>query len=377
MNQKRSIFFPIYLSMGVLGLSLGLTLPLLSLSMTAVGATASIVGTSTMLQAVASLIASLASPAVIFRVGNKRLLVWSLLLCAITMGFYAMASDITSFFIYRILNGFSLGFIFVATESTLIAESDTHTRARVMGIYLMFLSAGAAAGPLVGFPLFALKGYLPYIASAGASIVAFGFVARFVPSVRVPPRPSGGSFPIVRIAVPLGSALLFGFMLEGIMALIALYLKGIGLSAFQMGAVVTSFDLGGILLLYPLTKVADVTGKMRFIAMATFGCGILFALTPVFPYFVVLLLLTFVGGGTVNAIYPVGMAVVGDELSESHYPRAAALLSAAFYIGGIFGPLVLSRSMDRFGYDFLFYTAAAVTFLYAGVPLYQVIRGRR
>jgi MFS family permease len=116
---------------------------------------------------------------------------------------------------------------------------------------------------------------------------------------------------------------------------------------------------------------------MRFIATATFGCGLLFAVTPFFPYFTVLLLLTFIGGGTVNAIYPVGMAVVGDELSESLYPRAAALLSAAFYIGGIFGPLVLSRSMDRFGYDFLFYTAAAATFLYALLPLSQVIRGRR
>jgi MFS family permease len=377
MHEKGSIFFPIYLSMGVLGLSLGLTLPLLALSMKEAGATASVVGTSTMLQSTAAFIASLVSPTLMFAVGNKRVLAGSLLLCGVTMGLYALAADIPSFFVYRALNGFAMGAIFVATEATLIAESDPSTRARTMGIYMMSLSAGAALGPVVGFPLFEWKAALPYLAGAGVCLASCAVVVSFVPAIKIPKRPSGRTFPMIRIAVPLGSALVYGFILEGIFALVALYLKKIGLSPFEMGTVVASFDLGGIILLYPLTRLADAAGKMRFIAAAALVCTLFFLVVPSFPIFLVLAVLTFVGGGIINAIYPVGLAIVGDELTEPFYPRAAALLGAAFYMGGIGGPVVLSRAMDLFGYDFLFYAAAASTLLFSLLPLSQAIRGRR
>jgi MFS family permease len=363
--------------MGVLGLSLGLTLPLLSLSMEAAGASASVVGTSTLLQAVASFLASVISPVAIFAVGNKRLLAWSLLLCGITIGLYATATDIPSFFIFRVFNGLSLGFIFVATEATLIAESPPEKRSRIMGIYMMSLSAGAAVGPMIGFPLFGIGAHLPYILAALICLISWGAVLFLVPVISIPERPAGLAFPLMRIIVPLGSSFLFGFVLEGILSLVALYLKGVGLAPIEMGAVVTSFDLGGIVLLYPLSRAADVIGKIRFVALASILCGVFFFVVPSFPVFVALVLLTFAGGGAVNAIYPVGMAIVADELTESHYPRAASLLSAAFYGGGILGPFCLSQAMDRFGYDFLFYAAGAMTLLFAMLPLSQALRGRR
>ncbi len=375
--KERSVFFPIYLSMGVLGLSLGLTLPLLSLSMEAAGASASVVGTSTLLQALASFLASVASPAAIFAVGNKRLLAGSLLLCGITIGLYATAADIPSFFIFRALNGIALGFIFVATEATLIAQSPREKRSRVMGIYMISLSVGAATGPMVGFPLFAIAEHLPYILAALVSLFSLGAVLFLVPTIPIPERPAGIAFPMILILVPLGASFLFGFVLEGTLSLIALYLKSVGLRSFQMGIVVTSFDLGGILLLYPLVKFADSFGKMRFIVLASLVCGVFFFVVPSFPSFIMLALLTFVSGGAVNSIYPVGMAIVGDELTEPHYPRAASLLSAAFYAGGMLGPFCLSQAMDGLGYDYLFYGAGAMILLFTVLPVSQVFAGRR
>ncbi len=298
--------------MGVLGLSLGLTLPLLSLSMKAVGASASVVGTSTLLQSMAAFIASMASPVLIFALGNKRVLAGSLLLCGVTIGLYATAADIPSFFVFRILNGFALGFIFVATEATLIAESPPEKRSRIMGIYMISLSAGAAAGPMIGFPLFEMGQHLPYILAAAICAVSLGAVLLLIPAISIPKRPTGAAFPMSLILIPLGASFLFGFVLEGILSLIALYLKAIGLRSFQMGMVVTAFDLGGIALLYPLTKLADRFGKMRFIVAASLACGVFFFVVPSFPFFIMLALLTFISGGAVNSIYPVGMAIVGD-----------------------------------------------------------------
>jgi len=365
-----------YLAMGVLGLSLGLTLPLLSLSMKAVGATASVVGTSTMLQALAALIGSMVCPVLIYIVGNKRVLAGSLLLSGIAMGLYAIAGDIPSFFVIRVFNGLAQGFIFVATESTLIAESPPEKRSRIMGIYVMSLSGGAALGPALGFPLFGWRPEAPYLMGAAVCLASYGLVTGFVPKIRIPKRPSGEAFPITRIAVPLTLSFLYGFVIEGMLSLIALYLKDVGLSPVEMGIVVTGFDLGGIALLYPLTKFADAFGKMRFIVGASLACGAFFCVVPSFPVFFMLALLTFIGGGVVNARYPVGMAFVGAELTEPHYPRAAALLSAAFYVGGMGGPFILSRAMDRLGYDYLFYVAGAIILLFTALPLYQLFSER-
>jgi len=376
-SRHGSIFFPMYLSMGVLGLSLGLTLPLLSLSMKAVGASASVVGTSTMLQSMAAFIASMASPALIFALGNKRVLAGSLLLCGVTIGLYTTASDVPSFYILRTFNGLALGLIFVATESTLIAESPPEKRSRIMGIYMMSVAAGSAAGPMIGFPLYEVGPHLPYIAAAVICAVSLAAVLFLVPAVSVPKRPEGVPFPIVRIIVPLGSSFLYGFILEGILSLIALYLKEVGLRSFEMGIIVTGFDLGGMVLLYPLMKLADGFGKMRFMAVASLVCGVFFFVVPSFPVFAMLVLLTFIGGGVVNTLYPVGMAIVGDELSEPHYPRAMALLGAAFYGGGMLGPLCLSQAMDRLGYDYLFYVAGAMVLLFTALPLYHLLKRRR
>jgi MFS family permease len=181
----------------------------------------------------------------------------------------------------------------------------------------------------------------------------------------------------VRIIVPLGSSFLYGFILEGILSLIALYLKEVGLRSFEMGIIITGFDLGGIVLLYPLMKFADGFGKMRFMAVASLVCGAFFFVVPSFPVFAMLALLTFVGGGVVNTLYPVGMAIVGDELSEPHYPRAMALLGAAFYGGGMLGPLCLSQAMDRLGYDYLFYVAGAMVLLFTALPFYHLLKRRR
>ena len=70
------------------------------------------------------------------------------------------------------------------------------------------------------------------------------------------------------------------------------------------------------------------------------------------------------------------LARVGDELTEPHYPRAAALLSAAFYVGGMGGPFALSRAMDRLGYDYLFYVAGAIILLFTALPLYHLFSRR-
>ncbi len=69
--------------------------------------------------------------------------------------------------------------------------------------------------------------------------------------------------------------------------------------------------------------------------------------------------------------------VNGDELSEAHYPRAASLLSVAFYGGGILGPYFLAVAMDRFGYEYLFYAAGMMTLLFSALPLSLMIGKKR
>ncbi len=147
--------------------------------------------------------------------------------------------------------------------------------------------------------------------------------------------------------------------------------RSIGLRSFQMGMVVTSFDLGGIVLLYPLMKFADRFGKLRFIALASFVCGVFFFLVPSFPFFIMLALLTFISGGVVNAIVSGGNGHRRRRTESSPIirgpPRCCRRHSTA---GQSSDRFVCRRRWTDSGMTYLFYVAGAMVLLFTALPLF-------
>lgn len=374
-EEKRIVsLIPLFVAISVLGLTLGLTLPVLSLAMDRVGATVTLIGLNTLFANLAALISASLTPVLITKVGGKRLIVWGLVFAGLTLSLFAISTDVPAFFVFRIANGFSFGFIFVATETFVISMSSPERRARNMGIYGMAIASGAAFGPTIGFTLFERNAGLPFLSGGAICLVSIIlFVLLFKPAKTSPHGPKGVLSPL-KIAIPLGAAVTFGFIFEGIIALIPLYLQNINLPLKSMGYIVTAFQLGAIPLQYPLCFIADKFGKKGYLATVYILAGIGFFLVPLSSTLTTLLALSFVVGGIISSIHPVGMAIAGDNVKEGQYSQAAAYMSIGFSVGAIIGPYILSIAMDTFGYSYLFYTSGIVLVALSLHPILNIVR---
>lgn len=366
---------PAFLSIGIMGLSMGVSMPILALAMEKIGATVTLVGLSILVANSAALVSSLLTPPAIDRVGGKNVLIWCMMFLCIIIFLYAAARSIGHFFFLRAIYGLLMGFIFVTTEAYIIALSDPERRVRNMGIYGVAIAAGSALGPIMGFRLYEMGEKLPFY--IGAAVCALPLLTIIILLKPYTPPKREGRRPLspLAIIIPIISAMIFGLIYDGILGLIALYLENGGFLLSQMGLIVTSFLVGGIILQYPLCMVADRTNKHLFLTVTAITGAIGFFLCPWFQGPVPLMIATFFAGGIVSTTYPVGMAVLGDDISEEYVTQGAAYMSVGFSIGAIAGPYFLSVMMDWFDYRYLFFSISAALVVYGAATAASFSRG--
>jgi len=361
--------------MGILGLSLGLSMPILALAMERAGATVMLVGLSLLLANGAALVSSLLTPPAIDKIGGKNVLIWGLVFLCVIVFLYALARSVGHFFFLRSIYGLLLGFIFVTTEAYIIALSDPTRRVRNMGIYGVAIAAGSALGPIMGFRLYEMGERLPFYVGAVVCALPLLTVIILLKPYAPPKKESRRPLSPMLILIPILSAMIFGLIYEGILGLIALYLEKSGFLLSQMGLIVTSFLVGGIVLQYPLCMLADRTNKHLFLAITAFVGAAGFFLCPWFDNPIPLMIVTFFSGGIISTTYPVGMAILGDDLTEEYVTRGAAYLSVGFSLGAIAGPYFLSVMMDWFDYRYLFFSVSGFLILYGTATAVSFARG--
>lgn len=113
------------------------------------------------------------------RLGRKRLFTVGLLLFTVALGLSAAAQDIAQLISFRVLTAVG-GAMVVSTSVALITHAfPSEERGRAMGIQSLVVSAGLAAGPLVGGALIDLLGWRSVFylrVPVGAAGVAAGWL---------------------------------------------------------------------------------------------------------------------------------------------------------------------------------------------------------
>jgi MFS family permease len=121
--------------------------------------------------------------------------------------------------------------------------------------------------------------------------------------------------------------------------------------------------------------VADRTNKHLFLAATAIVGAAVFFLCPWFQDPLPLMIVTFFAGGVISTTYPVGMAILGDDIAEEYVTQGAAYMSVGFSLGAITGPYFLSVMMDRFDYRYLFFSVSAALIVYGAATGVSFIRG--
>ncbi|MBN9234260.1 MULTISPECIES: MFS transporter [Phyllobacteriaceae] len=341
-------------SISVVGIAIGLGMPLLSVILESRGHSASMIGLNTAVAGLASIAgAPLATP-----IATRLGVAWTMLIMiaagALAFVGFHFATAFWMWFPLRVVLHIALTVLFILSEFWISTSAPPKRRGLVLGIYATVLSLGFAAGPWL-FSRIGSSGFLPFgVIVVLVMIAAIPVLAarKESPPIRAEGEETSGFLQYIWL-VPTATAavLVFGAVETGGFALFPVYGNRIGYSEADAALLLTMIGLGNVLLQIPLGMISDRVGDRRYLLLICAAVGLLGTL--VMPHLAqnwyLMAALLFVWGGVVAALYTVGLAHLGSQLSGHELASANAAFVLCYGVGMVLGPQAIGIGMDAFG----------------------------
>ena len=368
-------------SISVVGIAIGLGVPLLSVILEQRGHSATMIGLNTAIAGIASIAAApLAIPLA------SRLGVAATMLVMIACGGAAFAGFyfIENFWLWIPLRAalhISLTVLFILSEFWITSSAPPSRRGMVLGVYATCLSLGFAIGPWL-FAQLGSGSFAPFgvaIALIAASAIPIVAAIRQSPDISGPGHHGSGNIFRYIFMVPTATAavLVFGAVETGGFALFPIYGTRVGYSEADAALLLTMIGLGNVLLQVPLGFLSDRMRDRRplLAACAAIGLAGMIALPFIRDDWYLTAAMFFIWGGVVAGLYTIGLAHLGSQLSGRDLASANAAFVLCYGIGMLIGPQAIGLGMDTMGVDGFAHALAIFFGLYILIALGRL--GRR
>jgi MFS family permease len=340
--------------------SFGLGAPLASLWLHDAGCSAKLVGLNTSVYYLGIALAAVGVPW-LMGCADRVCLVVGMVLDAVATAAFPWTDSVGVWFFLRLLGGAASAMSLIPMETRVNHNAPADHRARHFGVYALSVALGVGLGTLTGLPLYPTAPRLAF-ALGGVVTLAAAFLAWVgLPARRSPVDvgSSGNGLVLWGHLFSLGTAWAQGFLEGGTLTFLSIYLLGRGHSEAVTSAMMGGLFLGVVLIQVPVACLADRLGRNRvvlgchLIVLAGLGC---LAFCDRVPFLGAWL---FVVGACCAALYPLGLALLGERLPASAMARANAWYLASNCAGSLSGPLLIGLAIDLFGPRALFASGAA------------------
>lgn len=257
----------------------------------------------------------------------------------------------------RFLGGICIAGLFVVIESWLLAKSTPTTKGRVLSIYMTSFYAAQGIGQLllnVADPMSVVPFAIVVILSA-ISIVPLSITNVSAPEIKG--RSSLNTTKLLKkCALGVYTCTVSGLLLGPIYGLVPIFAKDSGMTLEAIAYATCFTILGGFALQWPVGQISDKIDRKKVISFVGFAASAV-ALTTLFvpaSFEAMLFILLAAFGGFSFTVYPLGIAHCSDSLEEKDLISATAILSIAYSIGSIIGPIIASNMMGFLGPKGLF-----------------------
>jgi len=364
---------PVFAACGAIGLQAGVALPLVPLALERQGADKLTIGVVAAAWAIGMLATASHIPRLAARFGAVPFIIAAVLAgSAITVA-YTLTDGVIAWFVLTLLHGAVGGVPWVVSEIWMNVVVEEKRRGRVMGVYAMLVALGLALGPLV-LQVVGVYGPAPFLTCAALALLV---AVPLLPYWKTAPQiehPADSGYTAVIVGAPL--AMLAGFACglgeQVAFSFLPVYAVGAGVSA-QTGALwLSAFVIGNVILQWPIGWMADHFDRRAVLAGCTLASAILVALLPaVSAQSPIIAGVIMLWGGLSFAIYPVGLALLGQRFGGGDIARANTAFSMLYILGGLIGRPLAGAAMDAVGDPglgwtlALFYSIAAVAALLA------------
>jgi len=368
---RRRSLTAVMSSILAVGMTMGITAPLLSLLIERLGHGASVSGLNASAGAAAVALMAPVVPRLVRRIGALGAMYVGAALTAVAILAVPAADNVWFWFVLRFLMGVGISVHWVVGETWLNTMATDANRGLIAGIYSTVLGIGFAAGPMVVAAV-GLDGLLPFAVSAGLLLLS---ALPLMMARRLAPRAAGhGGQSQLRslLAAPTIMAAVFacGFIDLSILSLLPVYALRGGLSEDGALILLTVLISGTVAMQIPTGWLADRFGRFRLLIV----CAVVGALCPLLvPYALdipaLLWPVLFLWGGTTVSLYTLALALLGERFTGDALASANSTMVIAYCVGSIIGPAITGAAMQVLGAHAMPLVLAAVPALFAAGAL--------
>lgn len=375
--RKRSLA-GVIAAMAVVNLVYGTTFPLLALVLDGQGISKTLIGLSTVVQALAVVVIAPWAPGLLQRLPPSRLMQVVTVLLAVLFIVAGLFPNVWFWFPLRFVIGAMSAMLWISSEALINELVEDHWRGRVIGIYAAAGAAGFALGPLL-LIVTGSDGMLPFYATS-AFILLAGLPLFVVSPQRMQrdEQQTSGLWAVFWLAPAIMLAnVAYAAAAESLLTFFPLFGVALGISeTFALG-LMTAMGLGAMILVMPFSWLADRVDRMGMLAAFVL---LTIAGLAVMPWAVQQPLLAgvfaFVFGGVEGMIYTLGVVLVGARFRGAMLAAATTLFTACWGVGTVIGPLLVGVGMDRFGAERMALVILLIFAVYLPLPVAAWLRGR-
>ena len=288
------------------------------------------------------------------RFGNRRPLIAGLLGDGISMFFYSACRFPWHLAFLRAFHGIAGGLVGPATLSITTTHAAPDRKGKAMGFYGMAIGTATLVGYSLSGTLVSVSGY-NVVFYTGTLLLMVGVVLAWL-------MPRDGNISSTRSEATVHSSLrniaplvrrkglsaaysaIFTFYITfgGVVTLLPIYVKGLGMNAFHVGMSLAAFSFVFILLQLASGSFSDRIGrKLPMTAGLCLTAIIIMVLLPASQTFVALLAVMALYGAAYALIFPSASAMIADHTSAGEYGIASGMFHALLTAGVAIGaPLI-------------------------------------
>ena len=297
----------------------------------------------------------------IHRVGHIRVFAAFASLTSIVVLLHSIFVNPFSWFVLRMISGFSMVCLYTIAESWLNDRSTNKNRGSVLSIYMIVMYGSMAIGMF--FINFSKpENFQPFILISlfmSMSLIPILLTKRKAPNFK---KISGMNLKEVYKASPFGvvSSFLCGISHSAVFSLIAVYATSMNFSILEISIVTFLFAISGAISQWPIGKLSDILDRRIVIIYTTFGAAIFCFLailssgqmympeglaTSKVYFYICIICFSFCSLPMFALIF----AHTNDFIPKEKFVAAGAGLQFVFGMGAICGPFLCSLFMEFIG----------------------------
>ena len=366
-NQNRlKNLAKVMLAITLVGVIIGINLPLSSLTLQTWGTSTSVIGFAASMTGLATVVITPFFSKLINRFGQMGIMRFCLVILPIAIAFLPVFQNIYIWFLLRFIIGVVATGVWLLSEVWINALAEDQHRGKIIALYSSLISLGLILGVLIS-SLIPIETGGGFYVSAGIAVISA------IPLWKMDDLPDFDvvediSFYKYLVTAPglMGSSWIMGFLYAATAALLPIFalpfVEGDYAQSSRTVAWLASGELTMPLFVGWLADRYDKTKLMIYISCVSV---IALAILPaIFDIAVMRFLFLFIIGGSIMSFYSLGLTLLGQEFKGKVLASANASFIFFLSLGEILGPPVVGAAMDLFGNNAFGWFMALIGLIY-------------